>query len=386
MLDFLFKDKNGEIQTLNDLIILNTTKLQLAMAAKEKAIGMIANAIAKSEILLIGSDGRRYDDSYFRLNVRPNDNETGTDFWARVIKKTLRTGICYVCRISNKYYIVDSFDESNEVLKPRKYSNITVSYGGTSVSINKKISSDDMLIFRWTSHKQTVLYEKVNKLLDDTASAMLTKAKMESTPKYKLKMDTMINIRRKKDDGTDEVVSKDKYIAELKEKLENELIIPESKGLELTEFSTVNTIKSGDIVKIQNQIEAETAKAFDIPQTVFQGTITEKSDAANEFITYAVGPIAEMMNDTFNAKLVGTDDYIKGERIMVFLGRFKHRDFLDTATKQSTLRGVGWNFDELRLAVGYEALNTDFSQARALTKNFAEDGTQLEIEGGEKNE
>ena len=30
MLDFLFKDKNGEIQTLNDLIILNTTKLQLA--------------------------------------------------------------------------------------------------------------------------------------------------------------------------------------------------------------------------------------------------------------------------------------------------------------------------------------------------------------------
>lgn len=47
MLDFLFKDKNGEIQTLNDLIILNTTKLQLAMAAKEKAIGMIANAIAK---------------------------------------------------------------------------------------------------------------------------------------------------------------------------------------------------------------------------------------------------------------------------------------------------------------------------------------------------
>lgn len=55
-----------------------------------------------------------------------------------------------------------------------------------------------MLIFRWTSHKQTVLYEKVNKLLDDTASAMLTKAKMESTPKYKLKMDTMINIRRKK--------------------------------------------------------------------------------------------------------------------------------------------------------------------------------------------
>lgn len=121
-----------------------------------------------------------------------------------------------------------------------------------------------MLIFRWTSHKQTVLYEKVNKLLDDTASAMLAKAKMESTPKYKLKMDTMINIRRKKDDGTDEVVSKDKYIAELKEKLENELIIPESKGLELTEFSTVNTIKSEDIVKIQNQIEAETAKAFDI--------------------------------------------------------------------------------------------------------------------------
>ena len=46
------------------------------------------------------------------------------------------------------------------------------------------------------------------------------------------------------------------------------------------------------------------ANAFDIPEAVFNGNITEKSDATNEFITYAVGPVAEVLNDTLTAYIV----------------------------------------------------------------------------------
>ena len=40
-------------------------------------------------------------------------------------------------------------------------------------------------------------------------------------------------------------------------------------------------------------INNEAANAFDIPEAVFNGNITEKSDATNEFITYACSPVAE---------------------------------------------------------------------------------------------
>lgn len=64
--------------------------------------------------------------------------------------------------------------------------------------------------------------------------------------------------------------------------------------------------------------KGEAANAFDIPEAVFNGNITEQSDATNEFITYAVGPVAEVINDTLTAYIVGEDDYSrKNEKVMV---------------------------------------------------------------------
>lgn len=74
----------------------------------------------------------------------------------------------------------------------------------------------------------------------------------------------------------------------------------------------------------------------------FKGNITEKSDATNEFITYAVSPVAEVINDTLTAYVVGEDDYCsKNEKVMVWLARFKHVDVVDSAVNLDKLRGIG---------------------------------------------
>ena len=107
---------------------------------------------------------------------------------------------------------------------------------------------------------------------------------------------------------------------------------------------------------------------------MFNGNITEKSDATNEFITYAVSPIAEVINDTLTAYKIGINDYCKEkEKVMVWLARFKHVDVVDSAVNLDKLRGIGFNYDEIREMVGYPLLNTEFSQARALTKNYGEE-------------
>lgn len=55
---------------------------------------------------------------------------------------------------------------------------------------------------------------------------------------------------------------------------------------------------------------------------------------------------------------------------MVWLARFKHVDVVDSAVNLDKLRGIGFNYDEIREMVGYPLLNTEFSQARALTKTM----------------
>jgi hypothetical protein len=129
-----------------------------------------------------------------------------------------------------------------------------------------------------------------------------------------------------------------------------------------------------DLKNVRDEMSSLCAMAYDIPIGVFNGAITQQSDATNEFITFAVQPVAEVITDSLNAKLVGAKDYERGERAMVWLNRFKHVDVLDAANSLDKLRGIGFTLDEIFEMVGYPALNTEFSTARALTKNYSSEG------------
>jgi hypothetical protein len=137
--------------------------------------------------------------------------------------------------------------------------------------------------------------------------------------------------------------------------------------------SGVTASEAGTMADIINK---ECAAAYDIPLGVFNGQITEQSDATNEFITYAVSPVAEIINDTLSAKLVGEADYIRGERAFVWLAHFKHVDVMDAAPQLDKLRAIGFTLDEIFEMVGYPALNTEFSTTRALTKNYTTEGME----------
>ena len=52
MFDFLFQKKNKEMQSMAEIITLDLEKLNLSKLAIEKAVMMIARAIAKSDSTL----------------------------------------------------------------------------------------------------------------------------------------------------------------------------------------------------------------------------------------------------------------------------------------------------------------------------------------------
>lgn len=376
MFNFLTQNKNGEMQNYLDLISVDMSKLQLHELATEKAVGMIAKAIAKSEIVIQSKEGRRYDKYYYRLNVRPNDNQTGTDFWMMAVRKLLKESECLICRIGDKYYIAESYQCSDDIMKPKNYTNIMITNGKDQMSINKKMTADDVMHLKYPNEKIREYLKNVLDIYCETLNAVNGMERVANTPFFKLKTEANASFRKRNDDGTESIKTVDEYMAEIKKQLEGKgiTIVRESKGVELEYLKLESRVTADEITKMAKEINAQTAMAFDIPESVFFGNITEKSDATNEFITYAVAPIAEVINDSANAKLVGMEDYVgKHERINVWLARYKHVDVVDSAASLDKLRGIGFNLDEIREMVGYEALNTEFSQERALTKNYSSD-------------
>ena len=182
-------------------------------------------------------------------------------------------------------------------------------------------------------------------------------------------------IRTKDKDGNEKSLTIDEYKKGIKKLLESDDIevLQNQNGMSIQQLKIETSTTSEDMVKLATEIFTECAMAFDIPKAVFLGEITEKADSTNEFITYAVGWVKELLEDSLNAKLVGEKDYLNGEKIWIDMSKFKHRDIIESAANLDKLRSIGFNFDEIRSTVGWEELNTDFSQERVITKNYTND-------------
>lgn len=377
MFDFLFQDRNKEIQSLAEIIAVDMEKLNLSKLAIEKAIMMIAKAIAKSDIL-IQTESKEKRKKEYRLNVQPNDNECGTVFWTEVVKQLLTEQEALIIPLSGKYYRATSWSHTNEVMMKRVYKDVMLSCGDENLTIFSTFQSDEVIHLRYDNARIRLYLQNVVGQFDKTMDSINAMMQLSSQPRFKLKLGTnALSFREKQADGTDKVMTRDQYVLKIKKLLTSDdlevLIEQENASVEQMQINT--TVKAEELAKMALQINNEVANAFDIPEAVFNGNITEKSDATNEFITYAVSPIAEVINDTLTAYVVGENDYCrKNEKVMVWLARFKHVDVVDSAVNLDKLRGIGFHLDEIRGMVGYPLLNTEFSTERALTKNYGGEG------------
>ena len=378
MFDFLFQDRNKEIQSLAEIIAVDMEKLNLSKLAIEKAIMMIAKAIAKSDIL-IQTESKEKNKKEYRLNVQPNDHECGTVFWTEVVKQLLTEQEALIIPLSGKYYRATSWSHTNEVMLKRVYKDVMLSCGGENLTIFSTFQSDEVIHLRYDNARIRLYLQNVVGQFDKTMDSINAMMQLSSQPRFKLKLGTnALSFREKQADGTDKVMTKDQYVLKIKKLLTSDAleVLTEQENASVEQLQINTTVKAEELAKMALQINNEVANAFDIPEAVFNGNITEKSDATNEFITYAVSPVAEVINDTLTAYVVGEDDYCsKNEKVMVWLARFKHVDVVDSAVNLDKLRGIGFHLDEIRGMVGYPLLNTEFSTERALTKNYGGEGS-----------
>ena len=380
MFDFLFH-KNGEEKSIIELITINAKKAAISDAAIEKANGMIARAIAKSEFVVYRKGKRVKDDVYWMLNIKPNPNETATEFWIRAIQKLFKEKECLIVHLNGNLYRASKFTEDKSVTKSKKYSNVYVEVADDEVLLNKSFKADDVIHLRNTNKKIIEYLKKNLNFYNEIASGLLNSKKIGSIPKFTLDVEGGVPlIKRKDENGNEKKLTIDQYKAEIKTLLESENIevLTNQSGMKIGQLPVDTKVTTEDITKIAKEIYAECAYAYDIPEAVFAGTITEKADSTNEFITYAVNWLVEMLNDSMTAALVGMDSFIKGEKIVIDMSKFKHVDVIESAANLDKLRAIGFTLDEIFEMVGREPINTEFSKQRVITKNYTN-----ELGGGE---
>ena len=367
---------------ITEAITINAEKLNISNLAIEKAAGMIAKAIAKSEFKVVRNKKEVKDSIYWMLNVQPNENENATFFWEKAIKKALIEGECLILHLNGTLHIVESYQENNMVLTKRTYNNIVIESEGHTYRIDGFYKSDQFIKIRSNNKRILNLLKKTTKMYNEIASGLCSSKMIASAPKMTLDIEGVTPvIRRKKPNGEVETISLDVYKEEIKKLLmSSEIeILTNQNGLKINPLKIEDNVSIEDLTKIEKEIFIETAEAFDIPKAAFLGEISEKADSTNEFITYAVSPIIENMNDEFNSKVVGKSGFLnKDEKVFIDITRYKHRDIIESADKLDKLRAIGFTFDEILEMMGRERIETKFSTQRAITKNYLTEGEKAE--------
>ena len=389
ILDKIFKNANGEYVSIFDVIFgKGDIENYIYTLAEAHAIDLIARTIAKCEIQTFEMKDNKIQESkgdlYWTLNIQPNYIETGSKFIYKLVTKLLaeKAALILINKTTktNLLYVADSYNCNNKILTGKTFYNITIEDDeGNSINLNKIYTSENTIYYSLKNSELKTASESFKK-----NTAKLLKASQKSfikanTSKWRLK--TPGQQPKMLDAETKKPVSYEKYKEKITEGLtsDEEAIVMLSDLFDLENLNQNNKKDLTDYENVFKKIGDTVAQNWNIPLDIFYGSKTEKSTGTNDFITMCVDLYFELLEDGFNASLVGKKDYLKGEYVKFNRLNINHKDLIDKASGWDKLISNGFSFNQLCKFLGLPTIDEDWANEHYITKNYAN------VKGGEKS-
>lgn len=343
------------------------------------AISYIANAITKCEFKTYKNGTEEKGEEYYTLNLSPNVNQNSSQFWNKVIFKLYEDGEALVISDKGKMYCADSFGIDEFPILGNKFTNVIID----NFQFNKTFNAKDVLYFKLDFKCASKLidetYEKYGKML---ACAINAYAKSNSK-KYKL---IIKNIQAGDENFRkifEEVVKK-----QLESFIKNDnAVYPQFEGYNLEEFGNkINAKDSSDVVALRKDVFETVASTLKIPIKMMYGDMNSVKDVVNQFLTFSIDPVADMIGEEITRKTGDFFSWNGGKnRTEVDTTCINHIDILDVAEKVDKLISSGFtSIDEAREKARMNPLNTEFGRKHWMTKNYSTGEEALK--GGEDSE
>ncbi|TRW67408.1 phage portal protein [Lactococcus lactis] len=124
------KSENTDVSGYTALFNAQAT-LGMKNAALESCVSYLARLISKGKFVFKNESSITDSDFNYALNVKPNPNQTASEFKVAMVKKLLN-GELLVIRDNDKFYVADSF-VTNYSLDGNTYSGVTINFSSSNV-------------------------------------------------------------------------------------------------------------------------------------------------------------------------------------------------------------------------------------------------------------
>ena len=343
------------------------------------AVNTIANAVSKCEFKTYTRGKETKGPEYYLWNIEPNQNQNSSGFIHKLIAELYRNNECLVIEQSGKLLVADSFTRTPYALYPDTFTDVTIG----DFTFNKTFTQSDVLYFKLSERN---MREVINAMYESYARLITYSMKA-----YQKSRGTkgIFNYETLPVAGTDERKFFDELITKKFKTFmsSSDAIIPLGRGQSYTDIGskTYSSESTRDIRAMIDDISDFTAKGFNMPPALLRGDIQGTSDAVDQFLTFCIDPLADMIQEEINRKRIGQVEYSKGSKIVIDTKTIKHIDLFSISTAIDKLIGSGaFCINDIRKATGDEIIDEDWAWQHWITKNYSsvEDLLKLITEGG----
>ncbi|WP_270345235.1 phage portal protein [Lactococcus petauri] len=382
------KSNNTNLSGYEALFNVQAT-LGMKNIALESCVTYLARLISKGKFVF-KNDNSIIDSEYdYALNVRPNPNQTATEFKVSMIKKLLN-GELLVIKDEDKFFIADNFITKHS-LNGNTYTNVTINFSRDSVlgAPNSGPFKQDYFERIFTQGVDCFHLNNdnigINKYVDslwDDYGRLFGKLITNQLRVGQLRAKVSIPVNSKLEEAEQKKVQRE-FANTLSNSLLNDPIvfIPDN-GKSNSAYDEITASKSATI---QNQISdfgalkkifiSEVAALLGIPPALVLGETANNSENLELAIESAAIPLGNKLSEGFASLLIKESGYTVGKTIQ--MTGFKTINILDRADAIDKVGSSGVvKINEVREAAGLPAM-TDGDKV-IMTKNYEEKGKTSE--------
>ena len=378
------KDIFGSKDTiyLNEKLDNAITQLAIEEFAIQTAINLIAGSISKCEFITYLNNKEVKGDEYYLWNIEPNKNQNSTEFIQEFISKLLLENECLIIEHNGQLVIADSFSQKEYAIVENIFENVT----RKDFTFQKNFRMSEVLYFKYNNKDVRVLLSNLMNGYNNLLDMAVGKYKRSGGRKGVVELEAIAKGDEEKRKQIEELFQK-----KFKTYFEAEnAVVDIPKGVKYEEKNGDGNRKStSDMVDIQNLMKEafeRAAQAFKIPPALLKGDISDVAKLTDNYLTFCIDPLIDLISEENNRKRYGKANYLKGSYLKIDTTCIKHIDVFSIAEKIDKLISSGmYSVDGLLKKVGDTSLNTDWSEKHWITKNYSEI-TKLDQEGGDKSE
>lgn len=338
----------------------------LKRMALDAGVNFIARRLAQATFKHKKNGKFLQDEVWYKLNARPNQNQTKTQFWEKAMHELLYESECLIVSTdTGDLLVADSFVHNDQ------YAVYEDRFKGVSVNgytFQRDFAMSDVIYLNYQNPRLSAytdsLFQDYGAMLGRMISANMRNHQIRST----LSMDAMDNMK----DGQRNALQKyiDKIFQAFSKK--DVAIVPVLRGMEYNELTnSSNTTKSQsftDISDLRKDAIKTVADILGIPEVLLTETTSDVSNTESFFDNGTLSYFYGLISDELNAKLVSSYAYRKGERIEI-VGRnapdmFRLADTIDKLVSSGTVTR-----NEIRERLGLEKGGSELDEFY-ITKNY----------------